>query len=84
MRGKIHVILDRHLVKIEETIRNQEAMAKHKAQIFDQLDTFFELVKKRVAQRCEDLKEEYRQIEAREKRRLKYRQMKLERESKDL
>ena len=84
MRGKIHVILDRHLVKIEETIRNQEAMAKHKAQIFDQLDTFFELVKKRVAQRCEDLKEEYKQIEAREKRRLKYRQMKLERESKDL
>ena len=30
MRGKIHVILDRHLVKIEETIRSQEAMAKHK------------------------------------------------------
>ena len=35
MRGKIHVILDRHLVKIEETIRSQEAMAKHKGQIFE-------------------------------------------------
>ena len=42
------------------------------------------MVKKRVAQRCEDLKSEYKAIEAREKRRLKYRQMKLERESKDL
>ena len=42
------------------------------------------MVKKRVTQRCEDLKSEYKAIEAREKRRLKYRQMKLERESKDL
>ena len=73
MRDKIHVILDRHLVKIDETIHSQDAMTKHKAQIFDQLDAFFELVKKRVAQRCEDLKEEYKRIEAREKRRLKYR-----------
>ena len=84
MRGKIHVILDRHLVKIDETIQNQELMAKHKVQIFEQLDSFFDLVKKRVEKRCEDLKEEYKKIEAREKRRLKYRQMKLERESKDL
>ena len=59
-------------------------MTKHKALIFDQIDTFFELVKKRVEKRCEDLKEEYLKIEAREKRRLKYRQMKLERETKDL
>ena len=84
MRGKIHVILDRHLVKIDETIQNQELMGKHKVQIFEQLDSFFDLVKKRVEKRCEDLKEEYKKIEAREKRRLKYRQMKLERESKDL
>ena len=35
MRGKIHVILDRHLVKIDETIHCQDAMAKHKAQIDD-------------------------------------------------
>ena len=48
-------------------------MTKHKALIFDQIDTFFELVKKRVEKRCEDLKEEYLKIEAREKRRLKYR-----------
>ena len=84
MRGKIHIILDKHLVKIDETIQNQELMAKHKVQIFEQLDSFFDLVKKRVEKRCEDLKEEYKKIEAREKRRLKYRQMKLERESKDL
>ena len=49
MRGKIHVILDRHLVKIDETIHCQDAMAKHKGQIDEQLDAFFELVKKRVA-----------------------------------
>ena len=59
-------------------------MAKHKVQIFEQLDNFFDLVKKRVEKRCEDLKQEFKKIEAREKRRLKYRQMKLERESKDL
>ena len=48
-------------------------MAKHKTSIDEQLDAFFELVKKRVTQRCEDLKAEYKAIEAREKRRLKYR-----------
>jgi len=41
-------------------------------------------VKKRVSERCEQLKEDYKKIEAREKRRLKNRQIKLERESQDL
>jgi len=48
-------------------------MQKYKLKIFDSLDTFFEEVKKRVAARCEALKEEYKQIESREKRRLKNR-----------
>ena len=59
-------------------------MGNHKTLVFDQVDSFFDLVKKKVEKRCEDLKQEYLQIEAREKRRLKYRQMKLERETKDL
>jgi len=59
-------------------------MTKHKTQIFEHIESFFDLVKKKVEKRCEDLKTEYLNIEAREKRRLKYRQMKLEREAKDL
>ena len=84
MKGKIHIILDRHVHKIDETIQNQEEMARHKALVFEQIESFFELVQKKVEKRCEDLKSEYLRIEAREKRRLKYRQMKLERETKDL
>ena len=73
MQEKIHIILDRHMAKIEETILNQDEMARHKALVFDQIENFFELVKKQVEKRCEDLKHEYLGIEAREKRRLKYR-----------
>lgn len=59
-------------------------MNKHKLKTFDQLDTFFDAVKKRVTERCDQLKEDYKKIEAREKRRLKNRQIKLERESHNL
>ena len=59
-------------------------MNKHKDQTFKQLDDFFDFVKKKVEKRCEDLKNEYKRIEAREKRRLRSRQMKLEREAQDL
>ena len=48
------------------------------------MDIFFDEIKKRVVARCEALKEEYKQIEGREKRRLKNRQIKLQRESTDL
>ena len=84
MKGKIHVILDRHMDKIDETVVNQDEMARHKTLVFEQIEAFFELVKKKVERRCEDLKQEYIRIESREKRRLKQRQMKLEREAKDL
>ena len=59
-------------------------MQVHKNVIFEQIEAFFDLVVKKVTQRCNDLKQDYLSIEAREKRRLKQRQMKLERESKDL
>lgn len=48
-------------------------MTKHKSQVFEQIEAFFDLVKKKVEKRSEDLKSEYLRIEAREKRRLKYR-----------
>lgn len=48
-------------------------MVRHKEQTFKQLDEFFDFVKKRVEKRCDDLKEEYKKIEAREKRRLRSR-----------
>jgi len=73
MKGKIHVILDHHMAKIDETVVNQDDMTKHKSLVFEQIDAFFELVKKKVERRCEDLKHEYVRIESREKRRLKQR-----------
>ena len=48
-------------------------MQKYKLKTFESLDSFFEEVKKRIVARCEALKEEYKQIESREKRRLKNR-----------
>ena len=73
MKGKIHIILDRHVNKIDETILNQDEMTRHKSLVFEQIEAFFDLVKKKVEKRSEDLKAEYLRIEAREKRRLKYR-----------
>lgn len=48
-------------------------MTKHKKDTFTQIDQFFELVQKRIEQRKEELKEAYKQIELREKRRLRSR-----------
>lgn len=59
-------------------------MKEHQLKTFEVIDTFFDAVKRRVEQRCESLKEECKRIEGREKRRLKNRQIKLERESQDL
>ena len=84
MKSKIHIILGKHHEKIDDVKICQDAMIKNKEQTFKQLDDFFDFVKKRVEKRCEDLKEEYKKIEAREKRRLRSRQMKLEREAQDL
>ena len=48
MRDKIHIILNRHNDKINETIQGQEDMTRHKGQVFEQVEQFFELVKKKV------------------------------------
>lgn len=48
-------------------------MKEHQQKTFENIDLFFEEVKKRVEARCETLKEDYKKIEGREKRRLKNR-----------
>ena len=35
MKSKIHIILERHVTKIEETVLNQEEMSHHKTLVFD-------------------------------------------------
>ena len=59
-------------------------MQRHRQKTFDNMEGFFEELKKKITSRCEALKEEYKLIEGREKRRLKNRQIKLQRESTDL
>lgn len=53
-------------------------------QIGDKIDAFFDQVIKRVNERREKLKAEYKAIEAKEKRRLKSKQMKMERDLQEI
>ena len=48
--------------------------------MFEKIDTFFDIVVKRVNERREKVKTDYKTIEAKEKRRLKTKQMKMERD----
>lgn len=73
MRQRIRTILDKHLDKIQHTILLQEDMQRHRQKTFDSMEGFFEELKKKIASRCDALKEEYKLIEGREKRRLKNR-----------
>ena len=59
-------------------------MVQYQKSVFEQIDSFFEQLKKRLSERQESLKEDYKKIEGREKRRLKGRQIKLQREATDL
>ena len=56
----------------------------NRTQIFDKIDSFFDLVVKRVNERKEKLKTDYKTIEAKEKRRLKSKQMKMEKDITEL
>ena len=56
----------------------------NRTQIFDKIDSFFDLVVKRVNERKENLKTDYKTIEAKEKRRLKSKQMKMEKDITEL
>lgn len=66
--------------QLEEAIQNQFELSKNKIAINDQIDKFFDELLQKVEQRREALKTEYAQIETREKRRLKNKQIKLQKE----
>lgn len=66
--------------KISLSKSKQEQLAAYRGQIFDKIDAFFDEVVKRAGERRERLKTEYKQIESKEKRRLKSKQMKVERD----
>ena len=56
----------------------------YKSSINDKIDSFFDQVIKRVNERRDKLKNEYKLIESKEKRRLKSKQMKTERDLAEL
>ena len=70
--------------KIHEYKQKQEELNVNRTQIFDKIDSFFDLVVKRVNERKEKLKTDYKTIEAKEKRRLKSKQMKMEKDITEL
>jgi hypothetical protein len=66
--------------KINEYKQKQDSLNTYRSQVFDKIDSFFDLVVKRVNERRDKLKKDYKTIEAKEKRRLKSKQMKMERD----
>ena len=61
-------------------MQNQFDLNTNKIEIFDQVDKFFDEMQVQVEKRRNDLKNEYTKIETREKRRLKNKQIKLQKE----
>jgi len=70
--------------KIQEYKQKQDELNVNRNHIFDKIDSFFDLVVKRVNERKEKLKTDYKTIEAKEKRRLKSKQMKMEKDITEL
>jgi hypothetical protein len=84
LRDKVDGLLVSLEDKAQMTKAKQERLNVHKQAIIDKIDQFFDKVVERVQLRREALKEEYRLIESRQRRRLKSKQMKLERDLKEL
>ena len=70
--------------KIQEYKQKQDELNVNRTHIFDKIDSFFDLVVKRVNERKEKLKNDYKTIESKEKRRLKSKQMKMEKDITEL
>jgi hypothetical protein len=70
--------------KLDEKINSYKAQQEHlnnyRQQIFDKIDSFFDTVVKKVNERREKVKTDYKTLESKEKRRLKSKQMKMERD----
>jgi hypothetical protein len=66
--------------RLESSIQSQFDLNTNKIEIFDQIDKFINEMVMRVELRREKLKNDYSLIETREKRRLKNKQIKLQKE----
>ena len=84
IKDKVDNLQNRIESKIHEYKQKQEELNVNRTQIFDKIDSFFDLVVKRVNERKEKLKTDYKTIEAKEKRRLKSKQMKMEKDITEL
>lgn len=77
---KIEEISDKLKIRLESSIQCQFELNQNKIDTFDQIDKFFEQLHAKVEKRREALKTQYSSIESREKRRLKIKQIKLQKE----
>ena len=84
IKDKVDKLQNRIDSKIHEYKQKQEELNVSRTQIFDKIDSFFDLVVNRVNERKEKLKTDYKTIESKEKRRLKSKQMKMEKDITEL
>ena len=84
IKDKVDNLQNRIDSKIHEYKQKREELNVNRTQIFDKIDSFFDLVVKRVNERKEKLKTDYKTIESKEKRRLKSKQMKMEKDITEL
>lgn len=84
VRDKVEGLQNKFEDKINEYKQKQEFLNTYRNQVSDKIDSFFDQVIKRVNERREKLKQDYKVIEAKEKRRLKSKQMKMERDLQEL
>ena len=84
IKDKVDGLQHKLETKIQEYKQSQEDLNTYRTQTFDKIDQFFDLVVKRVNERREKLKTDYKTIEAKEKRRLKTKQMKFEKDLNDI
>ena len=71
VKEKVEWLQSKYEQKVAEYKTKQEQLLAYRAQIYDKVDQFFEMVVQRVQQRRDTLKSEYKVIESKEKRRLK-------------
>ena len=80
LKGTVESVHLKLQQRLEKSVKCQFDLNMNKISILDQIDKFFEIITKQVEKRKESLKNEYIAIESREKRRLKNKQIKLQKE----
>eukprot|EP00347_Sterkiella_histriomuscorum_P013856 403363103 len=80
IKSKIETLQDKLDQKIQSCKVKQDQINAFKSQIFEKIDTFYDLVVERVNQRRESIKNQYKAIDAKQKRKLKSKQMKMEKD----